>query len=308
VVYGVHLRELVMKILGDLRVLLLGLAATSCLLGQVDARAIIRQAVAADEQNWRIARNYTFLQRVELRRLDADGRVKLSEVQTYDVTLQEGTPYRQLVERDDRPLLPTEEKRERESLAKSIAERRQETGAERAKRVFAYERRPDWQREAWLELAEAFEFRLAGEETMDGHSVFIIEAMPRQGYQPRSRTARLFRSLKGRFWVDQQDHQIVKVEAEVIDTISVGFFLVRVAKGSRATLDLTCVSDGVWLPDRLQVFASARLGLLQVLRIEQRVHFSRYSSVPADAWTIYPAQSRDTCSATLNPLAKATSR
>ena len=45
-------------------------------------------AVAADERKWRVARNYTFLQRVELRRLDARGRAKLPEVQTYDVTLQ----------------------------------------------------------------------------------------------------------------------------------------------------------------------------------------------------------------------------
>ena len=131
--------------------------------------------------------------------------------------------------------------------------------------------------------------------------------MPRQGYQARSRTAKLFRSLKGRFWVDQQDHQIVKVEAEVIDTISVGLFLVRVAKGSRATLELTQVGDGVWLPDRLQVFASARLGLLKALRIEQTVHYSRYRSVPADARTIYPAEGRDARSAGLNRFAKAIS-
>ena len=57
-------------------------------------------------------------------------------------------------------MLPTEEKREQESLAKSIAERRRETEAERSKRLSAYEHRPDWQRDAWLELPEAFEFRL----------------------------------------------------------------------------------------------------------------------------------------------------
>ena len=284
-----------MKIRRDLRMVLLAVASTAALFGQVDAREIIRNAVAADERNWRIARNYTFLERVELRRLDAQGRVKLSEVQTYDVTLPEGTPYRQLVQRDDRPLPPTEEKKEQESLAKSIAERRQETATERAKRLFVYERRPDWQREAWHELPEAFEFRLAGEGTLDGHSVFIIDAVPRQGYQPQSRTARLFHSLHGRFWVDQQDHQIVKVEAEVIDTISVGLFLVRVAKGSRAILELTCDSDGVWLPDRLHVFASARLGLVQALRIEQSVHYSLYSSVP------------DARDAGLNRFAKGTS-
>jgi hypothetical protein len=285
-------------------VLLLGLASASGLLGQVDAREIIRHAVAADERNWRMARNYAFLQRVELRRLDAQGGVQSSDVETYDVTLQAGTPYRQLVQRDDRPLSPAEERREQERIAKSIAERRQETTVERAKRLSDYERRPDWQREAWREVAEAFDFRVVGEGRLEGHNISIIEAMPRQGYQPKSRTARLFRSLQGKFWVDQQDHQIVKVEVEVIETISVGLFLVRVAKGSRATLDLTCVSDGVWLPDRLQVFASARLGLLKVLRIEQSVHYSRYSSAPADARTIYPAEGPGARGAGLNRFAK----
>jgi hypothetical protein len=53
-----------MKILGELRLLPLCLATTGALFGQVDAREISRQAVAADARNWRIARNYTFLQRV----------------------------------------------------------------------------------------------------------------------------------------------------------------------------------------------------------------------------------------------------
>jgi hypothetical protein len=186
-------------------------------------------------------------------------------------------------------LPPTEERKEQERLVKNIAERRQETAAERAKRLSTYERRPDWQSEAWHELPEAFEFRLAGEGRLDGQGVFIIDAVPRQGYQPRSRTAKLFRSIKGRFWVNQQDHQIVKVEAEAIDTITVGLILVRVAKGSRAILELTSVGDGVWLPDSLEVFASARLGLLKALRFEQSTHYSRYSSAPADARMIYPA-------------------
>jgi hypothetical protein len=286
-----------MTILHDLRVFLLCLASATGLYGQVDAREIIRHAVAAEKLNWKLARNYTFLQRVELRRLDAQGRMKISEVRTYD---------RQLVQRDDRPLPATEEKREQECLAKSIVERRQETEAERAGRLSAYERRPDWQREAWNELPDAFEFRLVGEGGLDGHRSLIIEAMPRPGYQPRSSIAKVFRSLKGRFWVDQRDRQIVKVEVEVIDTISVGLFLVRVAKGSHATLELTSALDGVWLPDRLQVSASARLGLLKALRIEQTTHYSRYSSVPADAWAIYPVDGRDALSAVVRRLKSTT--
>ena len=296
-----------MKTSGDLRMLLLGLASATALFGQADARAIIRQAVAADELNWKIARNYTFFERVELRRLDAQGRLKLCEVQSYETTLQGGTPYRQLVQRDDRPLLATEAKKELESLAKSIAERRRETAVERARRLAIYERRPDWLREAWHELPDAFDFQLAGQGMLDGHSILIIDAMPRPGYQPRSRTGKQFRSIKARFWVDQQDHQIVKVEVEVTDTISLGLFLVRVAKGSRATLELTCVTAGVWLPDRLQVWGAARLGLLKFLRIENIVRYSRYSTVPVEVRTFDPIEDRDARSAKVNRFEKATS-
>ena len=101
-----------MKIPRYRRIVLVGLALTTGLFGQVDAREIIPRAVAADERNWRVARNYTFLQRVELRRMDPQGGLKSSEVKTYDITLQEGTPYRQLVQRGDRPLAATEERRE----------------------------------------------------------------------------------------------------------------------------------------------------------------------------------------------------
>ncbi len=267
----------------DLRVLLLGLASTSSLIGQVQAREIIRNAVASDERSWQIARNYTFLERVELRQLDSQGSVKLSEVQTYDVTLPAGTPYRQLVLRDDRPLLVTEEKKERESLARSIAERRQETAVERAERLSIYERRPDWHRAVWHELPDAFDFRVVGEKVLDGRSLLVIEGVAQPGYKAQSSAAKLFRSLRVTFWVDQQDHQIVRVEAEVIDPISVGLFLVRVAKGSRATLELASVGEGIWLPESLQVFVSGRLGLLKGLRFEQRVQYSRYRIVPANS-------------------------
>jgi hypothetical protein len=53
------------------------------------------------------------------------------------------------------------------------------------------------------------------------------------------------------------------------------------------------------------VFASARLGLLQALRIEQTVHYSGYSNVAADTGTVYPAEGRDALNVRLNRFAKA---
>ena len=257
------------------RAVLLILASATALLGQADAREVIRRAVAAEERNWKVARNYGFSERVDARRLDSQGRLKSKDVKIYDVMLLEGSPYRRLVARDDRPLSPGEEKKEQEKLARSTAERREETAPQRAQRLAEYDRRPEWQREAWHELPEAFDFRLAGEEVWDGNGLYVIEATPRKGYQPRSRTGKVLAHLQAKLWVDKQDYHLVKAEVEVVDTIWVGLFLVRLAKGSRATFEQTRVNDEVWLPRQVRAFISVRLGLLKVLHIEQEMSYSK---------------------------------
>lgn len=77
-------------------VLALGLTSVASLLGEVDVRELIRRAVAADERNWKVARNYASSERVDYRRLDSTGQLKSREVTTFDVTLPHGSPYRRL--------------------------------------------------------------------------------------------------------------------------------------------------------------------------------------------------------------------
>jgi hypothetical protein len=274
------------------RALLLILASATALLGQADAREIVRRAVAADERNWKVARNYEFSERVDARRLDPDGRLKSKDVKIYDVMLLQGSPYRRLVAREDSPLPPGEEKKEQEKLARSIAERHKETASQRARRLAEYDSRPEWQREAWRELPEAFDFRLDAEEVWDAHSLYVIEATPRQGYQPRSRTAKVFAHLQGKLWVDKQDCHLVKAEVEVVATISAGLFLVRLAKGSRASFEQTRVNDEVWLPRQVRAFVSARLGLLKVLRIEQEISYSKCREFQTDSPIISQIKAR----------------
>jgi hypothetical protein len=257
-----------------MRALLPGLVSATALLAEVDARDIVRRAVAADDRNWRVARNYEFSERVDARRSDSQGRVKSKDVKIYDVMLLEGSPYRRLTGRDDRPLPRGDEKKEQEKLARSIAERRKENAARRERRLTEYENRPEWQREAWHELADAFDFHLSSEASSDGTSQYVIEATPRQGYQPQSRTGKSLRHLEGKLWVDKQDYRLVKAEVNVIDPIWVGLFLVRLATGSRAVFEQDRVNDEVWLPRRVQVNLSVRLGLLKVLNIEQEVIYT----------------------------------
>jgi hypothetical protein len=250
---------------------------------QPDAREIVRRSVAAYEANWELARNYTFLEREQLRQLDAAGRVKSADTKTYDLTLLDGTAYRRLVERDDQPLPPREAKREQEKLDRSIAEQRKQTPAQRSRRIAEVEKRRARNLETAREVAEAFDFRIAGEEHLEGRDAWVIEATPHPGYQPRHSNMRALAHLRGKIWIDKQQYGLVKVEAEVIDVISWGVFLVRVERGSRLLFEQNWVNDEVWLPRRQTVNASARLGLLKGYRAQQEVTYKDYRKFQADS-------------------------
>jgi len=248
-----------------------------------DAHEIVQRSVAAMEGNWKIARNYTFLEREEERQLDSEGRVKSKEVKTYDITLLEGSPYMRLTERDDHPLPPADEKKEREKLEKSIAERQKETPAERQRRIDDYEKRRQRQRETMQEVAEAFDFHLAGQDRIDGRDVWILDATPRPGYNPRSRDAKILPHVRGKLWIDQRTYHWVKLEAEVIDTVSWGLFLVRLDRGARIWFEQTLVNNEVWLPKRVSITASARLGVFKKIRVEEDTTFRNFRKFQTDS-------------------------
>src|SRR5690349_12068591 len=106
-----------------------------------DAREIIRRAVGNDQQDFQGARSYTYVQRQETRELDRSGQVKSRKIETWDITLLEGSPYRKLVARNDKALSPEEQKAEEERLRWNNDQRRMETQEPRAQRLAQCQRR-----------------------------------------------------------------------------------------------------------------------------------------------------------------------
>ena len=251
-----------------------------------DAREIVRRSVEIDRKNLEIARNYTYLERQEVRELDASGKVKNTEAQTSDVTLLEGSPYRRLVARNDRPLSAKDQRKEEEKLQKSITDRRKETAEQRERRVADWERKQQKQREPLKELPEAFNFKLAGEEALNGGVAYVIEGTPKPGYRPKSASTAFFPKVKLRFWIAKEDYQWVRVDLESLDTISFGGFLIRLAKGSHLSIENARINNEVWLPKRAEIHGSVRLALVKVMRGEIVFTFSDYKKFQAESRVI----------------------
>ncbi len=264
-----------------MRILLFTACSALCLAAADDPKEIVRRALQRNARNDEISRQYTYLQRDDVRALDGGGAVKHRDLQTFDITLLEGSPYRRSIARDDKPLPPQEEKKQQELLKKSIEQRRKESPAERQQRIGDWDRKRNQQRENLKEVVDAFDFRLAGDEQLDGVPVWVIDGTPHPGFKPKSKEAAYFPKVKGRMWVAKSDYTPVKIAVETLDTISIGAFLVRLAKGGHIDVEFTRVNDEVWLYKHVNVTASARLFFVKGFHLDADFGFSGYKKFSA---------------------------
>jgi hypothetical protein len=272
-----------------MRALILVIFAAAVLPAQ-DAAEVVRKSAALEDHNADLSRMYTYLRRQEQRETDSAGKLKKTESDTYDITLLEGSSYRRHVSHNDQPLSAKEEKAEQEKLRKSIEERRKETPAAREQRIQDYARRQHKDREPYKEVPNAFNLTMAGEETLDGIPVYVIDASPKPGYKPKTNATQFFPKVKGRLWIAKQDYQLIKLDIESQDTISFGGFLIRMTKGSHVTIEATRVNNEVWLPKSAVLRGSVRIALIKVIRGEVLFTFTDYKKFQADSRVISVGQ------------------
>jgi hypothetical protein len=257
------------------------LAASSALFAQNDApdvRRILELSVAATQRHWRDWVLYSYLERDENRRLDPAGRVKSEEVDVSRAILVNGVQFEQLVERNGRPLSAEEERKQKEELDKL----KRLTPEQCADRL-----RKDEEENTSLvaEVPRAFDFQLAGEEVVDGRPAWVLQAAPHPGYRAQGTYGKMFSKVAGKLWVDKREFGWIKVDGDVIQPFSMGLFFARVLRGSHITMEQTRVDEGLWMPQRIEVRATAKILFVKSLVIDRILTYSEYeppqSAAPA---------------------------
>jgi hypothetical protein len=241
-----------------------------------DPREIVRRSVEIDHRTIELARNYTCRQREVMKKLGSNGEVKSSEIKTWDITVLYGEPYSRLIEKDDKPLSAGDEQKEEEKLDKFVNKRKNESDEERQKRQAKEKKEREEERAFLRDVVNAYDFRIVGEESVDGRDAWVIEATPRKDFHPTQPHADILPKIQGRVWIDKQDYNWVKAEAEAIDTISFGLFIARVHKGSRFSFEQVRLNNEVWLLRRFYLNASARVLVFKNEALEQEDTFSNY--------------------------------
>jgi hypothetical protein len=231
-------------------------------------RQIVRRSIAATERSWEAREHYEYTEHDEDRRLEPDGRVRSQDVDDSIIMLVDETPFEQLVKRNGRPPSADEQRKQDEKLANLKRETRQE----RVARL----RQQQETRSLIRELPEGFDFQLIGEEVLNRRPAYVLRATPRAGYRAHGKYGKLMSKVEGKLWVDKQDFGWVKVEGDVTQPFSIGLFLARVLRGTHITMEQSSFDDGIWLPKRIELRASARILFVRSYDINRILTYSNY--------------------------------
>ncbi len=247
------------------------LAFSAVLVAQMDPREIVRQSIATWDRGSKTGRSYSYTERDEQRHLDASGALKSDGVDVSKTIFVNGDPFQDLVEHNGAPPTAYEARKQIEKLRK----RQTETKAERAARV----ENEKADRAFVTEVVDAFNFKLVGEEVINGRPAYMLDVTPRPGYAPRNKRAKMFSKVAGKLWVDKQDFGWPKANGGVIEPFFMGFLVARVQKGSQIEFTQTRVEDGVWLPSRVRIAAHAKIFFIKSYDMDAVITYSHYQKV-----------------------------
>ena len=247
--------------------------------------AEVRTRLASDRS---LQSRYRYVETRRDFKLDEDGRPTDESVKVFEN--YPGLPgegrWERLIVEDGRPV-PVEElakqDRERAERAETLARRQANASdRDRARQLRDWEKHQRETVEAVDDVFRIYDIRMLGRDRIDGHDTIVFDLSPRPDADPRSDDGRIMRHFAARAWISETDYELVRVDAEAIDTVSIGWgLLARVHPGARVSFTRRKVDGETWLPASSSYSGSARVGLVKVLHRSRASEFSDYRRVDA---------------------------
>ncbi|MGJ5820162.1 hypothetical protein [Paludibaculum fermentans] len=246
-------------------------------------RPFLRSVVEKYIRNTGGLQDYRFVRRVARAELDSNGNRKSWTASTSKVDFEAGVRATWLIARDDRPLTAEEIQKEEAEARRAAREWRGKLPAERKEIEEKRDRKARMERDFLNELSEALEFRSRPPEIRGGRVTLVYDFEPRAGYSPKSREAHVYEGTRGTVRVDQEDGQLVSLNAETFREVTMGIFLASVSRGSRVELNQVRLDSGVWLPLNQTINYAARI-LFKHVRRHVETQYQGYQPYSGPVW------------------------
>jgi hypothetical protein len=251
--------------------------------------AQVKQHLATDEER---QSGYTYIEKRTEQRLNGSGQVTSESVKVFEI--YPGLPgqdrYQRLIEENGKPVPPAklaDRDRDRQKDVESYAGRIASASG-RQKETQRLDKARQRYTAAIDDLFRVYDIRMIRREPIDGHDTILAALTPKPGVKAQTDDGRIMQHFKARAWISEADYELVRVEIEAIDDLSMGLgLLARVHKGTTATYQRRKVNGEVWLPAEVTWTASARVLLVRRLRVRGIAQFSGYRKFTVDTSTTY---------------------
>jgi hypothetical protein len=235
---------------------------------------MIRRSIEAHQANAKKARNYTYQEyRVQTDR-DSRGKPGDRQSRTWDIIALEGSTYRKLILRNERPLSEKEQTKEDEQLRRETERRKNENSEQRKQRLFNYTYNYSFPYE---KLNEIYAFRALAEEEIGGRRTTLLEGVPKPGYQPHAADEKEAVNFRLKLWLEHEEYYPVRIWLEVIGDHS------RLQKGTTFQIDSDKVNNDAWLAQRNESHFSMRPMRLFTARGDQIITYSKFQKFQVDS-------------------------
>jgi len=229
---------------------------------------------------------YTYTENEIERKRDSKGNVKSTETNVYQVVngAEDWETYRRHISKNGVPLTQQElDKQDHKEQERVEKERGKRASWSEKKRTDEKAKQDREERETTDDIFSTFDYRLVRRERIDGISTILVTFSPKKDYKPKTGDAKELQHVAGRIWIAEEDHEIVKLEAEVMDPIKIGAgLLAKVQKGSNLSFELRKINGEIWLPIRGQMVMNAKLLLVKGWNVDLTLEFSDHKKFNVD--------------------------
>jgi hypothetical protein len=229
---------------------------------------------------------YTYTEKDTELTLDDKGNTKKTELNVYQVFhgSEDWQTYERQTVKNGKPLtaqeLEKEDREEKQRVAKETAKRARESEAKRSEKKAKEDRE---EQELIDDIFAMVELQLTRRESLNGVSTIVFNFKAKRDYKPKTSDTKILQHFAGSAWIAEDDHELVKVEMEAIDAISIaGGVLAKLQKGSTVFSERRKINNEIWLPFREEARINGRLLLLKGLNIHEVVEYSEYRKFSVD--------------------------
>jgi len=191
-----------------------------------------------------------------------------------------------------RPLNAEEREADNARMQKQISD-----PEERAKHAKREKKDAEKARQMLRSIPEAFIFSYAGEQ--DGQ-VFLT-FVPNPHFEPFSLELKIFRSLRGRLWVDRNSTRLAAMDGELFEDVNFGWGLLgHLNRGGTFKVARRDVGEGNWEIVSEEINMNGRAAIFKTITEKQKQSLSDFRRVP-DSLTL--TQAYELLSKGPNPVA-----